>query len=196
MFRLYNANLGYSICVCVGLLLNACATTTTNINPRPEDWAPAEEIPLTAACPDISGVYEDWAKDCGASHCQLLNVFLFRTDYPLAERVEIAQLHDERLKIIGKWSGAKTEIVLSRRNGDFECGPEGLVVTGGDGSFYAGWAAYGAVNETRSFNRCSDGSLVMKVVRMAHGNMHLYPILPFSTHEVVWARWKAIPALE
>ena len=182
--------------ICIVLLLNACATTTTNINSRPDDWASAEVAPPLATCPDISGVYEDNVEDCVDSYCLLLNAFLFRIDYPFAERVEIRLLSDETLKIIGKWSGAETKIVLSRHNGDFECGPDGLFVTGGDGSFFAGWAALGIVNETRTFNRCSDGSLVMKLDRKMHGNIHPYPIAPFSTHEVNWARWKAAPALD
>jgi hypothetical protein len=183
---------GQLIYVCIALLLNACVgsvTNTINVNPRPEEWAPAEKMSLSAICPDLSGVYEDWAEDCGASHCQLLNDLLFRTDYPVANSVEIRVLSDGSLKITGKWHGAETEIVLSRRHRDFECVPEGLIVTGGDGSFFAGWTSGRLVNETRTFNRCSDGSLVMQVERTSQGNF--YPLHLYHTHEIVWARWKA-----
>jgi hypothetical protein len=187
MVRLSHFGLVHSICACAALLLNACGFT--NVNPRPSDWAPAEEIPAEGACPNISGVYEDSAASCDGSHCHLLNVFLFRTDYPLAERVEITLLSDDTLKIVGGWSGVETEIVLSRSDGDFKCGQEGLTVTSTEDSYFALLSA-GYFIEKRTFNRGTDGSLIMRV---EHERVGYLGLVPMSVQAVLWARWNAVP---
>lgn len=184
MVGLFRSSLGYSISVYAALLLNACAFT--NVNPRPEDWAPAETIPAAADCPDISGVYKDVAENCEGSKCHLLNVFQFRTDYPLADFVEITLLSDDTLKLVGHWSGVKAELMLSRRDGDFRCGSEGLIVTSREDSYF--WVvSFGSITETRAFNRCSDGSLVMKVEQ---GGLGIHGLTPYGIHAVGWARWE------
>lgn len=119
--------------------------------------------------------------------CNLPNAFMFSTAPHRDDRVTISLLSNDTLIIIEDLDSNKYERVLSREAGDFECDGDGIIVRNLEGRFWL--ISADTAQLTRTFNRCTDGSIVMKdEVKM--GGWHAF--VPLIHHHISWVKWKPV----
>lgn len=190
-----------AVSVLAFLLLSSCLSWDSK-NPYPDNWASPEQS-QGGSCPNISGVYFDKGeyeatasgRPCGrvgSRDCESLtyaltygaNIFTSRRVWPTRVQIEqpapdVVEIHD-----IAKSDEKKQMLLLS--NGDFTCDSDGLRLS--DKTTVAVLLFTNLIkNETRTFNRASDGSLIMNSKWRTTGH---HTIMPVSMKEEGWVRWK------
>lgn len=190
------------------LFIAVCLTGSISCATIFEKETPAEEYPnlnedMIGDCPDITGIYTDagrftcsvdtetcrlpsrtygsqgehehseghWVGD--TSLTQNLTV-IYLTDIESIDPTELIQ-PDENTLVVVHGGSHRT---LRRDEGDFECGPDGLVIKSGthsmfDNAFMTTFGAlvltWGIDSYTQKFTPHEDGSLTMTVKQFSHG---------------------------
>lgn len=175
----------------LALLLAGCASVPLGY---PDGWPPMQ--PQSRACPDLAGTYAqvgEAAPGCASGDsCARLSFDLVAGIPGVEDKASVAgtqvQLRQPEAAVleISVREGERQlgGVSLSAARGEFRCTPHGLVlVPRGGRVLVVGGSPY---REQRTFNRASDGSLVM--LREALGGGEGLA-LPFGEHGRYWVRW-------
>lgn len=179
----------------VSLLLLLFAGCTSTPLGYPDAWPPMQAVQPNA-CPDLAGTYGQVGEatpGCPAGDsCARLSFDLLAGIPGVEDRASVAgtqvQLHlpDPSALEISVREGERQlgGVSLSAARGEFRCTPHGLVLVPREGRvLVVGGSAY---REQRTFNRASDGSLVMLREALGAGEGLT---LPFGEHGRYWVRW-------
>jgi hypothetical protein len=186
------------------LFIAVCLTGSISCATRFEKETPAEEYPklnedMIGACPNITGIYTDaghFTCSADAETCRLpsltygkykhsegywvgstsLTENLTEIDLTDIESIDPTELiqPDENTLVVVHGGVCRT---LRRDEGDFECGPDGLVIKSGthsmfDNAFMTTFAVFGLTwgidSYTQKFTPHEDGSLSMTVKQFGH----------------------------
>jgi hypothetical protein len=102
---------------------------------------------------------------------------------------KIEQASDDRLEVVidrAVDEQKSTRVLLSAKDGDFSCGPDGLALRLRKGVL----TVESVGTELRTFNTAADGSLVMKVQSAERGLVY---VVPFAWEDEAWVKWQRIP---
>ena len=180
--------LGLSVFV---LVITGCTSVPLGY---PDGWPPMQRH--TDACPDLAGRYSqvgETTSGCAAGDsCARLSYDLVAGIPGLQDKASVAgtevQLRQPSAAALDvsvrEGERALDSVSLSAGRGEFRCTPHGLTLVPRDGRvFIVGGSAY---REQRTFNRASDGSLVMLREALAGGDGLA---LPFGERSRYWVRW-------
>ena len=173
------------------LLFAGCASVPLGY---PDGWPPMQ--PHSNACPDLAGSYSqvgETTSGCAAGDsCARLSYDLVAGIPGLEDKASVAgtevQLRQPSAAALDvsvrEGERALGGVSLSAGRGEFRCTPHGLtLVPRAVRVLVVGGSAY---REQRTFNRASDGSLVMLRQALAGGDGLA---LPFGERSRYWVRW-------
>ena len=178
----------------VSLLLLLFAGCTSTPLGYPDGWSPMQSN--SSACPDLAGIYAqvgEATSGCAAGDsCARLSYDLIAGIPGLEDKASVAGTQVQLRQpspavldiIVREGERELGGVSLSAARGDFRCTPHGLaLVPRANRVFVVGGSSY---REQRTFNRASDGSLVMLREALAGGEG---VTVPFGEHSRYWVRW-------